>query len=221
MSDIEAYKVCRSGHHNPLTAMECVACDSRSLEIVYPASADEGRVPCMPRRSPAHDGPASAGMRTPSSGGEETSPCECPKPDRTKPICPACGGVVVREPSPPPAEPRFDSPSASLFRPSVRLQNLPALLIGSGISIGRAVPEMPSPVANTLREFRGVSRLHAWIGCNEDSVLIVDRGSKNGTWIDGRRLTAHQYHSIPRAELPRTIWLGGKLVLNIEAEGKA
>ena len=41
---------------------------------------------------------------------------------------------------------------------------------------------------------RGVSAVHAAIRHSTDGVQIVDMGSTNGTYVNGRRLVAHQHY---------------------------
>ncbi len=38
----------------------------------------------------------------------------------------------------------------------------------------------------------GVSRLHATINIAKDAVTIMDLGSANGTWVNGKKIPAHQ-----------------------------
>lgn len=38
----------------------------------------------------------------------------------------------------------------------------------------------------------GVSRLHATINISKEAVTIMDLGSANGTWVNGKKIPAHQ-----------------------------
>jgi hypothetical protein len=58
---------------------------------------------------------------------------------------------------------------------------------------------------------KGVSRVHAAIRRNEESLLLVDLGSVNGTYLNGQRLTTDQPHVLRDGDEIRL----GKLVLHV------
>jgi len=58
---------------------------------------------------------------------------------------------------------------------------------------------------------KGVSRMHAIIRRNEESLLVIDLGSVNGTYLNGQRLTSDQPHVLRDGDEIRL----GKLVLHV------
>jgi len=46
----------------------------------------------------------------------------------------------------------------------------------------------PAQVHSLMAAYPGVSRCHVWLGCDEHDVTFIDLGSKNGTWVDGKKL---------------------------------
>jgi pSer/pThr/pTyr-binding forkhead associated (FHA) protein len=69
------------------------------------------------------------------------------------------------------------------------------------IQVGRAdpaagfVPELDLTPYGGLE--RGVSRRHATIQWVEDGIILVDRHSSNGTWLNGVRLVAGYAYQVP------------------------
>jgi pSer/pThr/pTyr-binding forkhead associated (FHA) protein len=58
----------------------------------------------------------------------------------------------------------------------------------------------------------GVSRLHVAIRRNDDHQLeIQDLGSTNGTWINGERITAHQFRLLKSGDALKLGWLNVRL----------
>ena len=56
-------------------------------------------------------------------------------------------------------------------------------------SVGpRPVSVGTAPENSVILRGRGISRHHAVLEAREGALRIVDRGSKNGSWIDGRRI---------------------------------
>ena len=58
---------------------------------------------------------------------------------------------------------------------------------------------------------KGVSRVHATIRRNEESLLLIDLGSVNGTYLNGQRLSVDQPHVLRDGDEIRL----GKLVLHV------
>jgi predicted component of type VI protein secretion system len=72
------------------------------------------------------------------------------------------------------------------------------------VVIGRAGPEQAEPPQIDLSGDDSVSRRHAEIRYAHDQFWIVDRGSTNGTWLNGERLEPQQ---------PRPLKDGDRLVI--------
>ncbi len=64
------------------------------------------------------------------------------------------------------------------------------------LSIGRADPKTGSAPGVDLNKFdaldKGVSRDHAAIICRDGALYIMDKGTPNGTFLNGQKLVAHQ-----------------------------
>jgi len=58
--------------------------------------------------------------------------------------------------------------------------------------IGRSAPGQAEPPQIDLSGDESVSRRHAEIRWKEDGFWVVDRGSTNGTWLNGERLPADE-----------------------------
>ncbi len=61
-----------------------------------------------------------------------------------------------------------------------------AVHLGHGIHVGRA------PENDLVLDSAAISRQHAYIGPRGDTWLLVDKGSANGSFVNGRRLTGPQ-----------------------------
>ncbi len=61
-----------------------------------------------------------------------------------------------------------------------------AVHLGHGIHVGRA------PENDLVLDSAAISRQHAYIGPRGDTWLLVDKGSANGTFVNGRRVTGPQ-----------------------------
>jgi hypothetical protein len=61
-----------------------------------------------------------------------------------------------------------------------------AVHLGHGLHIGRA------PENDLVLDSPAISRQHAYIGPRADAWLLVDKGSANGTFVNGRRVTGPQ-----------------------------
>lgn len=90
--------------------------------------------------------------------------------------------------------------------------SLPA---GHPIVLGRSDPESPNQPDLDLSAFgaleEGVSRRHAVIDFLEDTARVTDLGSSNGTYINGKQLSANRPHIVNHGDEIRL----GKLVLII------
>jgi len=95
-----------------------------------------------------------------------------------------------------------------------------AISVGQGLLIGRDQIYANSQIAASLAGYSGVSRRHLWIGRINDDVVLLDLGSKNGTWQGKERLVPFIPMRAPAASLPLDIWIGGKLKITISKEAK-
>jgi len=192
---------------NEPTQMVCTSCglDLTYAEEVYDSAAD-----------PA---PASGSAADPPSAPE--FPCRCragqalPGTNR----CLFCDGRIEdREPAPaPPLRPR------PVARPRITLEMAGGIrtALDAGLLIGRDPRAAHSALAAALAAFPGVSRLHAWIGQEEGQIVLVDLGSRNGTWVNGTRLTPAMPHRITMEELPARLRLGGRCETSLIVEEMA
>lgn len=80
--------------------------------------------------------------------------------------------------------PRHDPVAARLLLPGGVYAS-----VVDGCLLGRGDDEAYHGIAAVLRPFLGVSRHHAWIGSISGEVVVIDLGSRNGTWIENQRLT--------------------------------
>ncbi len=80
------------------------------------------------------------------------------------------------------------------IRPDLTESGFRMRINGSGSTLlGR------SPDAGTvleLNEYSGVSRIHARLLMKEGALFVSDLESRNGTWINGRRLPSGQPHEL-------------------------
>jgi pSer/pThr/pTyr-binding forkhead associated (FHA) protein len=81
--------------------------------------------------------------------------------------------------------------------------------------IGRGSQFADSEMARYLAPFMGVSRSHLWIGRDDDAVLLLDLGSKNGTWTNTGRVLPFTLKRLKQDQLPAQIRLGANLVLEL------
>lgn len=64
------------------------------------------------------------------------------------------------------------------------------LVMGRYDPVSRTVPDLDLSPYNAME--KGVSRLHASIRRQDDSLSVVDLGSANSTYLNGQRLIPHQ-----------------------------
>lgn len=121
-------------------------------------------------------------------------PCTCedaggPMPDDPT-TCFLCGGVLP-EPtdapavvsSPPAAEPEPKAISCSLI-----LADRRRVPVAEGILVARGDPASVTSPRIVNVPTPTVSRKHAWLRVHGQNIEIVDLGSTNGTYIEGRRI---------------------------------
>ena len=66
--------------------------------------------------------------------------------------------------------------------------------------------------------YQGVSRRHLWTYVADREVILLDLGSRNGTWLGEVRLSPWTANRLPYERLPQTVRLGASLVIVIESE---
>lgn len=66
----------------------------------------------------------------------------------------------------------------------------------TGLQIGRD----PAAAEIVVRDAR-VSRRHVWVGYGAEGVMAIDRGSVNGTWVNGQRIGEVALHPGDRLEI--------------------
>lgn len=121
-------------------------------------------------------------------------PCSCegaggPMPDDPT-TCFLCSGVLPEPndapavvPSPPAAEPEPKTISCSLILADGR-----RVPVAEGILVTRGDPASVEPPYIVNVQTPTVSRKHAWLRESGQNVEVVDLGSTNGTYIEGRRI---------------------------------
>lgn len=130
--------------------------------------------------------------------------CECKysDPDPVSGICQGCDAPVKLQPAPAEEAP---------IRARLVLPDGSALNLVSGVTVGRNAAE----TRNALLCYDGVSRTHLWLAQQGDELLVIDLGSRNGTWIGNQRLLPHALHRYPLAGLFLHIRLGHKAQLQV------
>src|SRR5580692_2731690 len=68
-------------------------------------------------------------------------------------------------------------------------------LAGKRFAIGEAPVTFGRGESDIVIADRSVSRLHAEIRQEDDGYVIADRGSSNGTWVNGDAITTHRLQS--------------------------
>ena len=97
-------------------------------------------------------------------------------------FCPECGGRTVEQAAPQTVPEVPQSPHLFRERTGQWLQ-----VAQPECTIGKSVSRNTCPITDNPT----VSRLHAAITLRGDRFYAVDRGSTNGTWINGNRLEPH------------------------------
>ena len=121
-------------------------------------------------------------------------PCSCdgaggPMPDDPT-TCFLCGGVL---PEPNDAPAAVDSPPAAEPEPktiscSLLLADGRRVPVAEGILVARSDPASVASPRIVHVPTPTISRKHAWLSVRGQNVEIVDLGSRNGTYIEGRRI---------------------------------
>jgi hypothetical protein len=88
---------------------------------------------------------------------------------------------------------------------------------GDGTIIGRGARGVIESLASEFETYRQVSRAHAWVGRVGNTVVLVDLGSKNGTFVDNIRLPPGEALITQIHDLPITIRLGKQISVSVDA----
>ena len=102
----------------------------------------------------------------------------------------------------------INPPGVAATRVNLRLiqsgQNIP-LESGADYTIGRisgTQPILPDIDLTPYHAYEGgVSRLHATIRVSEDSVMLSDLGSANGTMLNGQKLPPYESHLLTNGDI--------------------
>jgi len=84
------------------------------------------------------------------------------------------------------------------------------------VTIGRADPAQPQPPDVDLSPDDSVSRQHAEIRWTGATASLVDKGSTNGTWLNGERLSVGQPRSLKEGD---RVAVGRLSVLTVHLAG--
>lgn len=92
--------------------------------------------------------------------------------------------------------------------------------VRDGIALGRGTEEQVGvDITARLAPHKGVSRLHAWVGQQDDAVLVLDLGSRNGTWIDGLKLDPFKLKRFEPKAFPLRVRLGAHVAVVVMEGG--
>ncbi len=219
---MESFKQCpvaECAARNLAAALRCVVCGTslRTVAVKYAvADASSGADAVSSPPEGAHQSAMNPG------GMAETGAlprCTCKSPNPAERVCSACGGLIDAA-ALAVSESRCE-PREQLARegcPKLRIAGIADIGIGNGVLLGRDALAVQPELARALAGFRGVSARHAWFGVTSRGVIVLDMGSRNGTWLKGQRLIPFAAHNVVWVDLPCTVWLGGKLPVRIARE---
>ena len=145
--------------------------------------------------------------------------CECLEsvPDADGRQCCRCGGAINRHENFQKADPSGAEPLplTSTSYPVARVSGR-SFDLSDGLLLGRRTD--CRALKALLVGYRGVSRHHAWLMAMADQLLILDLESRNGTWINGRRLKPFEVLSLTKEDLPVRLYLGASLPVDVVME---
>ncbi len=200
------------GHRNDETAVVCARCDH---DLSYAEAVfSEGESAAMPPAAPAV-------AEVPHATTQTTGAfCTCAPASRVagEAVCWACNlpyGALATPASE--LQPEVQAPRLRLPT-SLELPGGVTVALGQGLVLGRDGASAAVAATGALSAMPGVSRVHAWLGLDSDCrLIVVDLGSRNGTWVGGTRLTTGIPQVIDEVSLPVTIHLGGRCQVSIRA----
>ncbi len=205
------------GHLNEPHAVMCANCPSDLLQAqeVFEQSIQDPDASTGTGK--ASDTDSRGGLATgPTDRVTEQLPCDCPVPGGDPgTTCFACDGLIAsgqRTSS----NPQTGSETAN--RLSVIFANGAHKEIGAGVFLGRDLAHAGVETASALGTLMGVSRTHAWLCCSGSGVIVVDLGSRNGTWLGSERLLPWKSRFVDATDLPVEIRLGARGLIQIMAE---
>lgn len=204
-------------HLNEPDAVVCAKCSS---DLLQAQEVFEQAIHDTDASSDTEKAPDNNFQRGTTAGSAdrvtEQLPCDCPIPGGAPgTTCFACGGLITSEQRASINQrPRSESTSqVSIMLPSgVRKE------VGTGICLGRDPTRAGVEAAAPLRTLMGISRSHAWLCCSGSGVIVVDLGSRNGTWLGRERLQPWKSRFIAATDLPVEICLGAHGLIQIMAE---
>jgi len=163
-------KICPGcGAHCPAAALDCEKCayplDSVDISVIQ----DESAAAAPPRQVDAV-----AASRPTMPCGQACTPTRTPEG-----ICFDCGRPFGAGAAPPGVRVWVNWP-----------WNQRTEIVGS-LCIGRAPPSPAELAARLESSFDNVSRRHATLTLNGETLSVCDHGSANGTYLDGQRLAPH------------------------------
>jgi hypothetical protein len=198
-------------------APECVRAEC-GADLRY---ADKVHAPDDDLSGPAAGG-VGAALDAELHHGQEPAYCDCDPAKRsasTATTCFICDRLYRPQPPEsaapqPPVERQEGRPETAV----IVLSGGIAVAIRQGLLLGREVHGLDSHAAAALRSHAGISRVHAWIARERDSITVLDLGSRNGTWVAGRRLGPGDPWRCTLASLPVLVHLGGTASMVIQLE---
>ncbi len=222
---MERRKQCSCGHLNDFARQACEQC-GRSLRrapTVW-SSDDPPPDPADSARN-GRPGPAIEEALGPErdSGIASTPACRCASPleDGANPgFCARCDGQILNDDSPQSASRAKDGPAAEIATPRLWIGEADFPL-SEGLIVGRDKTVVSARMAHAVVRYPGVSRRHLWAMTTGDELLLLDLGSKNGSWLDGKRLPPLVAERIQLDALPLTLRLGANLEVRIHIPTEA
>lgn len=183
----------------------CTECGD-TLAFAEPVAAE----PAEQAREPSVSPPAAVRSAVAGSRGPY---CECDPARRSagRASCFICDRPYLPEAVPARA-------ASAECRVAVVLPEDEVIEVGAGLLLGREVDSAHPALARAIAGRTGVSRVHAWIGCHDGEVTVLDLGSRNGTWIAGHRQPAGMPWRCADESLPASIYLGGSFHLTLRRE---
>lgn len=205
------------GHLNEPHAVMCAQCPS---DLLQAQEVFEQRVQDPDSSNDTSKASDNSSRRGPTMESAdrvtEQLPCDCPIPGGDPgATCFACGGLVASEQR---ASSNPQTGSESAHQLSAMLPNGIRQEIGVGLFLGRDLARASAETASALGPLMGISRSHAWLCCSGNGVIVVDLGSRNGTWLGSECLQPWKSRFIDATDLPVEIRLGARGLLQIMAE---
>ena len=205
------------GHLNEPWEVMCVNCPSDLLQAqeVFESAAESPDVSANEGRGSDAESDPDPTIGS-ASRNTEQPPCDCPAPGGDSgATCFACGGLIGNEQWASTASQSKSDASSQLL---VMLPNGVRKELVAGVFLGRDLAHAGQQTASALGSLMGVSRSHAWLCSSGNGVIVVDLGSRNGTWLGTERLQPWTSRFIDDTDLPVEIRLGARGLIQIMAE---